>query len=48
MATGEEIPDAVVVDVEGFDAGNPRKLLAYLTTSAKFEGVKLIAVSPTE
>ena len=45
MAIGEETPDALIVDVDTMDAGALETFLGYLASNARFEGIRLIAMS---
>jgi hypothetical protein len=47
LAIGEELPDALIVDVDEFDAPALASFLEYIRASAKFEGIKLVALGDT-
>lgn len=45
LAIGEELPDALLVDVESFSTEDLGKFLSFFKKNKKFEGIKLLAIS---
>ncbi len=44
LAIGEELPDALIVDVDAFGAESLAAFLSYIRASERFEGIKLVAL----
>ncbi len=48
LAIGEEMPDALLVDVESFGAPELKQFLGFFAGNARFEGIRLVALAADE
>lgn len=48
LAIGEELPDAVIVDVESFTADDLKHFVGYFAGNARFEGIRRLALASDE